>query len=299
MAIKDYQNDYPEPKFPSGHFHIDPKESFEIDYIYESILSRNRMVLESGSDLVQIFRMKTSGTRCTNPSCPAYNNYDQNGAADCLTCLGTGYVSGYDYVEEIKVRFPMEQEVINIQPGGLLRQVKPRAWTMPDPVLHQFDIAINFNLPQVTQDRTEVDVEVFREPGVDLDSIPGETFTEYRQLVRILKIADNRNSAADYKEGVDYAVSNNGILWITDNRPGDDEAYYVIYKVSERYYRRYEINNISPSPWRGRILSQRFDITELPLDHPAYKKIEQSPLGADEASIVYNPFPVSEWYDRE
>ncbi|KKK93716.1 hypothetical protein LCGC14_2690110, partial [marine sediment metagenome] len=233
----------------------------------------------------------------TNPNCPAYNNWNMKADPNCPVCLGTGFVDGYDYVEEILIRFPQTQETIEITQGGLMRMVKPRIWTMPDPQLRQFDIIINFNQPVVTQEDTKVDVSVYREPGISFEVIDS-TLSTTSQITRILKISDSRNRSPDYEEGVDYVLSNNGVLWKTDNRPIDDDEYFVTYLLSGTHYRRYEINDVTPSRWRGKTLHQKLDITELDITHPAYRITQQS-LTADEISTIYNPFPASEWFNRE
>jgi len=296
MAFKDYKNDYEHPKIPIGHRHIEPKESFEIDYIYEEILYRNKMILETSGDICQIFRKKVHGTRCTNPECPAHENYQQEGSLDCPVCLGTGYVGGYDYVEEVYVRFPLAEEKIALSQDGIMRVVKPIIWTMPEPKLRQFDIIIDFSQPQVVQEETIVDKEITREIGTSFDVLD-DNIGEFRQLVRIIKISNNANSSEDYKYDIDYELSNNGILWKTDNRPEDYDSYFVTYEVTNSHYRRYEITAVKPSPWRGRILSQRFDVTELNITHPSYK-IPAEELGNEEINIIYNPFPTSKWFDR-
>lgn len=297
MAFKDYDTDYKAPRIPSGEFHIDGKESLEINYIYEGILHRNKFLLESGSDYCQLYHIKLTGERCTNPECPAFDNYQQAGSTSCNVCFGSGFVGGYDYIEELYIRFPPEMEQINITPEGLMRVVKPRIWTMPEPQLRQFDILINYSHPQVTQEKTEVDKLIYREVGTEFDSL-NETINEFRQVIRILKISDNRNSSEDYKENIDYVLSNDGILWKTDNKPIDDDEYFVTYQISHRYYRRYEINTVTPSRWRGKTLHQDLEVTELPLDHPSYF-IPQQGLSTSQWATVYDPFPKSKWYDRE
>jgi hypothetical protein len=298
LAFKDYKNDYPEVWQPGGDFPIDFQESLDIKNIYENILSRNRLLLEVGKDICQIYRRKEKGIRCTNSSCPAYNNFQQNGSNSCLVCFGTGFVNGYDYVSEIYVRFPPSLEQIKIEEGGLLRLVKPRIWTMPEPEIKPFDLLINFSQPRVIFEDKKIDVSIWRDgTGLDFDSLD-EVINEYRQVIRILKISDNRNESPDYKEGIDYVLSNNGVLWKTDSRPDPDMEYFVTYQISARYYRRHEVNTVTPSRWRGKTLHQDLEVTELPPHHPLYV-YPQSELGTNEWATIYNPFPESEWYERE
>lgn len=295
MALKNYQTDYPEVKIPSGHWPIEPRETVEIDYIYERILYRNQALLNSDGDLCQVFRKKITGTRCINPNCPAYNNYQQAGSDDCPVCLGVGFVGGYDYIEEIKVRFAPSNERIDIKSDGTMRLVRPRTWTMPEPILRSHDIIINFSQPTILQEEMIVDKEMTRGVGSNPDFDVLETnITENRQIIRIYKISNTAISSKDYDEGIDYVLSNSGVLWKTDNRPEDGALYFVTYQISNIHYRRYDIHNVTPSRWRGKTLHQDLEVVELDVTHPHYR-IGLHPFDMD---YVYYPFQVSDWYDR-
>lgn len=291
MAIKDYLNDYRHPKVPSGHFPIEPKETAEIEYIYQSMLNANKMVLLTGGEKCSLYRRKTTGIRCINPVCPAHNNYQQSGSLDCPVCLGSGFVGGYDYIEELFIRFNPQIEKLQLTKDGVLRDITPKIWTMPEPILKQFDILINFYQPQVLQEATKEDVEIERGTSSDLDILETDS---NNQVIRILKVSNNAGSSADYKENIDYVVSNNGILWMTTNKPDTDDLYYITYQYTASHYRRYEVNNVTPSRWRGKSLHQELNLTELNITHPAYR-ITQQPV--EQYDITY-PFPVSRWFSR-
>ncbi len=293
MSIKNYKSDYPHPRIPTpnANYPIEPKETAEIEYIYQQILYRNSVVLQTGGDDCSLYRKKITGTRCINPNCPASNNYQQSGLQNCLVCLGTGFIGGYDYIQELYVRFNPQIEKIQITPDGVLRDITPRIWTMPEPELRQFDIIINFSQPMILQEETKVDYEVLRTTGSSLDILE---INSAKQVIRIYKISNNAGTSEDYKEGIDYVVSNNGILWITDNRPVDEIIYYVTYQYTANHYRRYEINNVTPSRFRGKTLHQELNLTELNATHPSYN-ITQEPI--DMEYITY-PFPISRWFSR-
>ncbi len=295
MTLKAYQKDYEHPKIPRGHYAIEPKEGFDIEYIKGQILNRNKMVLEAGGDFCQLWRKKIIGQRCTNPTCPAYNNYQAQGSPDCPICLGTGFVGGYDYLGEIFVRFAPVQEKIELTTEGVLRKREPRIWTMPKPEIRQFDIIINLVQPQIFQAQTIVDKRLIRR--VDLSSNFDEldnSMNEDAQIYKIIKISNKGNGSADYTENIDYILSNNGILWQTTNRPGDMEEYFVTYQIVNKHYVRFEVKNVLRSMWRGVVLHQELDIAELNITHPAYR-IDKQPF---DYQYVYYPFPQSEWYER-
>ena len=296
MSLKPYDNDYQNPIVPGGTIFIEGQEALDIDYMYESILHMNKFLLKSGADLCQLFRKKIVGTRCTNIECPAHNNYQQEGSDDCPVCFGTGFVDGYDFLGEILVRFAPDMETYELTAGGLLRKIKPRTWTMPDPEIRKFDILINFSQPQMIGQKIEVDMPIIRGTATLADSL-NEIVNTTRQVVRILKISDTRNASPYYKEGIDYVLDNNGVLWKDTVKPIDAAEYYVTYQITHNYFRRYAINDVTQSRWRGKTLHQQLETTELSITHPSYL-IAQHATDSTEAEYVANPFPQSEWYDR-
>ncbi len=296
MSEKNYKNDYLDPRHINDRFPIEPKETFEIEYIKDAILYRNKLILEGASDLCQVHRIKQEGTRCTNPQCPAFNNYQQAGNPDCNICFGSGWVGGYNYIEEIKVRLAPSNERLELGSDGALRQVKPKSWTMAEPIINTHDVIINMSQPKVLQEEVLVDIEVARREDLHPTfDVLDTNINENRQIIRIMKISNRANSDKDYTENLDYKLSNNGILWVTDNKPELLDSYYVTYSVSQTHYRRYEVNNVTPSRFRGVTLHQDLDLTELDVKHPSYR------IGLQDFddTYVYFPFPISEWYERD
>jgi hypothetical protein len=77
-----YTNSYKNPLIKDEQAGMDvltPYEAEDIDYIYQQILYRNSLLLKANGESAQIWRRKTSGDRCDNPVCGAYNNYRQDG----------------------------------------------------------------------------------------------------------------------------------------------------------------------------------------------------------------------------
>ena len=110
---------------------------------------------------------------------------------------------------------------------------------------------------RLTDEKRYIDEEVVRQ--VD-ESLNFDALSE-TGVTKILKITDIANSSSQYKENIDYVLTNNGVLWLTDdmsNRPDDLDSYYVTYIVSKTYIRRYEVGEVVRSSWRGKILHQEF-----------------------------------------
>lgn len=290
-----YVNRYKHPLIPSRQGGMDthtPWEAENMDYIYEQILYRNRLLLEANGESCQVWRKLTeaNGTRCDNPNCAAYDNLRQEGNADCPRCMGTSWIGGWSYQNETLVRIVPSGLQFTITQEGLMKVHNPRSWTFPEPAIKTFDILIAFDRPQIVQERMLTDEKRMRRIDLhaNFDSLSDAGAT------KILKISDGANQAADYKEKVDYELSNGGVLWRTTHRPSDMAFYYVTYQAAKSHYRRFEAANVTTPHWRGVPLHQEMELAELDVTHPAYR----IPMREPDWTRRDYPFPVSDWVDR-
>ena len=288
-----YADSYKNPLVPAVQDGMDvhtPYEAENMDYIFQQIQYRNRLLLEANGESVQIWRRKTEGNGLVydNPNCAAYENSRQDPSADCPRCLGTGYIGGFTYEGETLMRIAPSGLQFTIGENGIFKASNPRSWTFPAPALVNRDILIAFDRAQITQDKMIVDERTMRQPSTSFDSL------SKTGIARLLKISNSANSKADYKEKVDYELSNDGVLWKTTNKPSDYAAYFVNYQVATPHYRRFEITNVTTPYWRAVAMHQEMDIAELDVTHPAYNIAMEDP---DWTRRNY-PFPVSDWVNR-
>ena len=292
MAIQDYSI-YEHPLDDYVH---EPYDAINMDYIREQIVARHYMQLKTGGELFQLHRRKVSGTRCDNPDCGASKILDDfSNSADkgCLRCLGTGFIDGYDYLGEFLARFPMATQELQYKPGGVMALVETKPWTMAVPIVNNLDIITALTRERYVEEYTEEDEELSRR----IDNHANFDALSNTNVTKIVKITDETNSPdVKYAYGTDYVLSNNGILWISTNRPADMEAYYVTYMRTEVYIRRYRVGNIQRPSFRGVITHQKFDITEMDRTDPLYTNL---PVVETWDSTYYlYPFPVDDWYTR-
>jgi hypothetical protein len=299
LTVVNYEDRYKNPWIldeQNGTDIFTPKDAVEIDYIYEQILYRNRLILENDGETFQIWRKPTSGTVCDNPSCPASQDENQAPKASCPRCLGTGYIGGYQYQGEALIRVAPSGMQFQITPNGMMKVMNPRTWTMPEPVILSHDILIAVDRDRLTEDKRVVDYELQRRTDNDVDGIKFDSLPD-DGILRIEKISDEANSDKDYNEQIDYNLSNNGVLWTSfGDAPDALDSYFVTYLVSKSLYRRFEVKESTRSTWRGVILHQELDIIELDINHPAYENITAESF--DNTRQQY-PFPVSDWFGRE
>ena len=217
------------------------------------------------------------------------NSYVANNIA-VHNCFGTGYIGGWDYEGETLVRIAPAGLQFQITENGIMKASNPRSWTFPEPLVRNRDILIAFDRSQITQEKMIVDERVQRRQDLNtnFDSLSRTGVT------RILKISNASNKPSAYQEKVDYALSNDGVLWRTAKRPEDFAAYFVTYQVATPHYRRFEITSVTTPHWRAVPMHQEMEVTELDVTHPAYNITMVDP----DWTRHYHPFPVSEWFDR-
>ncbi len=296
--MKVYLDKYKHPTIPEVYDNsadiLSPYEAENIDYIYEQILYRNKLLLDADGETFQIWRKKRQGMQCDNPDCGASQNLNGTPNASCPRCLGTGYIGGFDYAGETLIRIAPTGLLFTVSPSGAMKAHNPRSWTFPEPLILSMDILIAVDQDRLVSEKRIIDESVARRVDLttDFDSLVNTG------IVKILKISDGVNANEAYQQNIDYVLSNDGILWLTGGgarRPGDMESYYVTYIIATSYMRRYEVSEVTRSTWRGKILHQDITLNELELSHVAYTNIIAETW--DDTRYNY-PFPYSNWFDR-
>lgn len=293
-----YLDKYKSPVIPDDYNTrdvLDPYEATNIDYIFNEIQYRNKLVLENDGETFQIWKRLRSGTRCDNPNCGASKGVEGAPNASCARCLGVGYIGGYEYAGETLIRIAPAGLFFTVTQGGLAKIHNPRTWTFPEPELYSQDILIAVDQQRIVNEQRIIDEAVVRRADINanFDSLSNTGVS------RIIKITDIANSSSRYTENIDYQLSNNGVLWLTNDstlRPDLLDTYYVSYIIANAYIRRYEITNVVRSTWRGKILHQELELQELDINHVAYNNISAEDY--DESRYL-NPFPYSNWFERE
>lgn len=271
-----------------------PYEAENMDYIYEQILYRNKLLLDADGETFQIWRKKRTGLQCDNPNCGASQNLNGTPNSKCARCLGTGYIGGYDYAGETLIRMAPVGLIFTITPNGQMKTHNPKIWTFPEPEIYSLDILIALDQARIINEKRTVDKEIIRR----VDISENYDYLDDTGITKILKIADKTNSFDNYQESIDFELSNDGILWKTGTgtkRPDDLESYFVTYITAKTYLRRYEVSDVVRSTWRSKILHQELQLNELELSHVVYDNIN---IEDWDDSRFLNPFPYSNWVER-
>lgn len=116
---------------------------------FEQLQQRLDMMLRATGEPVVLYRRKWTGERC--PNCDQ-DTRTGRGVFRCNLCFGTGYIGGYvRYISprepdgRIYVRFGPTQEDLNLQEGGLTQGFNPTGWTLPSPILRDWDVLVRFD----------------------------------------------------------------------------------------------------------------------------------------------------------
>lgn len=116
---------------------------------FERLVQRLDVLLRTTGESVTLLRRKWTGERC--PRC-GRDTRTNRGYYRCPLCMGTGYVGGYvrfinsrEPNGNIYVRFNPTQEDLLMQDGGLAQGFNPAGWTLPCPILRDWDILIRYD----------------------------------------------------------------------------------------------------------------------------------------------------------
>lgn len=277
-----------------------PETAINIDYINDQMQYRLKQLLDAKGEHFQLYRRKISGIRCNNPVCPANNDYRKAGMENCRVCLGTGYIGGYDYIGELLISVAPADDTIIFNVGGQARITKPYSWTLANPELQPNDILFSLDRERYVQSNQRIDFQTYLDITVnpDFSQLLDENGNLETSVSRILKISDQTNQTASYSESVDYVLSNNGVLWVSDNRPDPFTPYFVTYERTTTFIQMHEVTRVMPNySFRGVKTTQKLEFVFLDYSHHLYGLLSVE-SGWDQSRFLY-PFPVDEWYERD
>jgi len=109
----------------------------EIDFIWREAIKRNRWLLDQAGEHVKVFTRKWMGEKC-----PSYEYSHGQSHQDCLDCLGTNYVGGYDGPFDIIIAPPEAEKSIELLDMGLHIRYDFETWTGPFPMLNERDVIV-------------------------------------------------------------------------------------------------------------------------------------------------------------
>lgn len=116
---------------------------------YERHLQRLDVLLRTTGEPVTLLRRKWTGERC--PRC-GRDTRTNRGYRRCPICFGTNFVGGYvrfinsrEPDGRIYTRFSPTQEDLIMQDLGLAQQFNPVGWTLPCPIVRDWDILIRYD----------------------------------------------------------------------------------------------------------------------------------------------------------
>lgn len=113
---------------------------------YERHVQRLDVLLRTTGEPITLWRRKWTGEAC--PKC-SRDTRTNRGYYRCPLCFGTNFVGGYvRYINtrepngNIFCRFGPTQEDLILQDGGLTQGFNPAGWTLPSPILRDWDLLI-------------------------------------------------------------------------------------------------------------------------------------------------------------
>jgi hypothetical protein len=116
---------------------------------FERHVQRLDVLLRTTGESVTLWRRKWTGEAC--PKC-SRDTRTNRGYYRCPLCFGTNFVGGYvrfinsrEPNGNIFVRFGPTQEDLILQEGGLTQGFNPAGWTLPCPILRDWDIIIRYD----------------------------------------------------------------------------------------------------------------------------------------------------------
>jgi len=115
---------------------------------YESHVQRLDMMLRATGEPVALWRRKWTGETC--PKC--YVDRSNRANYRCDICFGTGFVGGFvrfintrEPDGRIFIRLGPTEETLGAEDSGLTQHFNPAGWTLPTPIVRNWDIAIRYD----------------------------------------------------------------------------------------------------------------------------------------------------------
>lgn len=110
-----------------------------MDYIWREAVRRNSWILQQGGERVKAFIRKQSGVICTCGKDDRTAEFDKQPSNRCMTCLGTGFVGGYEGPYDIIIAPDDAERRISQVAQGRRKEHTYEVWTGPTPLLTQRD----------------------------------------------------------------------------------------------------------------------------------------------------------------
>jgi hypothetical protein len=106
---------------------------------FHKINERNMWILKNTGELFDLYKRKTEGDRCT-----CFDSVRGSAAnPNCEKCYGTGFVGGYDAINQIYIRQKPANNQMDRTLEGLKINNNTGAWTICDVQIRDRDILIN------------------------------------------------------------------------------------------------------------------------------------------------------------
>ncbi len=113
-----------------------------IDYIWREAVRRNLWILQQGGERVKLFKRKVSGIPCPCRIEERTLEYGKQPSNRCTTCLGSGFVGGFDGPIDIIVAPDDAERSIAQGPNGRNLEHTYEVWTGPSPAITQRDFVV-------------------------------------------------------------------------------------------------------------------------------------------------------------
>lgn len=139
-----------DPTTPSGYrethlSYCPPLSSIAVeslDYIWREAVRRNQWILEQGGERVMFFIQRRAGVPCGCRLDDRMREYSQQPSNRCLSCLGTGFIGGYEGPFNGIIAPDDAERRISQSPFGRRKEHTYEVWTGPSPVLTMRDMIV-------------------------------------------------------------------------------------------------------------------------------------------------------------
>lgn len=121
---------------------LTPYRGESMDYIWREAIRRNNWILEQGGERVKLFIRKTSGVPCDCVYDARRRAYHKQPKNNCLSCVGTGFVGGYEGPYEIILAPPDTERSVKQTGWGQHVEETYEGWTGPTPMITQRDFIV-------------------------------------------------------------------------------------------------------------------------------------------------------------
>lgn len=109
------------------------------DRWFKKINERNMWILKNTGVLMDVYRRKTEGERCS----VCYDPIREQGDPDCTSCFGTTFDGGYEPMMQIYIRQKPATQQLQLTPQGYVIDNNPGAWTISTIHLTNRDLMFN------------------------------------------------------------------------------------------------------------------------------------------------------------